>query len=169
MASIPQFASSLRKSLEKLGNPQKEAEEMDKKALQVQFERLIMTPLSAITRNTSEILPRVILTDALDECKGDENIGLICSQLSQLHGLGTVGLRVFLTSRFAHPIVKAFKNIPHRSLSLLDFSGETKTDISAFLGKRLAAIKADNDIEENPWPHPDDKDRLLTLATSPSP
>jgi len=142
---------------------------MGKKALEIQFQRLIMTPLAAIAREASEILTRVIVIDALDECKGDRIVGLICRLLSQLHGLGAVRLRVFLTSRSAPHIVGAFKNIPHRSLSLLDFSDETKGDISAFLEEGFAKIKADNNIMENPWPRPKDLDRLLALATNPSP
>jgi hypothetical protein len=170
IASIPSFKTRLRKSLQKLGNAK-----IEEKALGEQFKTLILTPLSEMLSHTPGILTRVIVIDALDECEGDENIRLICSLLSQLQGLSTIRLRVFLTSRSAHPIVGVFKSlqnehIAYRRLSLLDdFSDETNADISAFLRERFAIIKADNEITEDPWPDPKDLDRLLTLATNPSP
>ncbi|XTI89098.1 WD40-repeat-containing domain protein [Cenococcum geophilum] len=167
IATVPTFKRSLRESLEKPGNT-----ELETKALGEQFKTLILTPLSQVFTDTSQpILNRVIVIDALDECEGSKDIRIICDLLSQLQELSTVRLRVFLTSRSAYPIVGAFRSLQSKhSLSLLeDFSEETKADISTFLIERFATIKANNEITGDPWPDPKDLDRLITLATNPSP
>ena len=166
-ATVPTFERSLRESLEKPGNTEPET-----KALSEQFKTLIKTPLSQVFTDMSQpILNRVIVIDALDECEGSKDIRIICELLSQLQELNTVRLRVFLTSRYVHPIVGAFRSLQNKySLSLLeDFSKETKADISTFLIERFKTIKTDNEITEDPWPNPKDLDRLTTLATNPSP
>jgi hypothetical protein len=167
--TIPPFKTRLRKSLERLGNA-----EIEKTALRDQFEALILTPLSEMVSHTLGILTRVIVIDALDECERYDDIPLICSLLSKLQELSTVRLRVFLTSRSVNQIVNAFedlKDTTYLSLSLLhkDFYDETKADISAFLKRRFAVIKINGKITKNPWPDPKDLDRLVSLATNPSP
>lgn len=171
IATVPTFKRSLRESLEKPGNIG-----LETKALREQFKTLILTPLSQVFTDASQpILNRVIVIDALDECEDGGDIRIIFDLLSQLQELSTVRLGVFLTSRFAYPIVGAFrslqrKQISYRSLSLLeDFSEETKADISTFLVERFATIKTNNEITEDPWPDPKDLDHLITLATNPSP
>jgi hypothetical protein len=171
--NIPQFETCLRMSLGKLGNAV--VEKVEKRALEDQFKTLILTPLSQLLPGKSANLPRVIVIDAVDECEQYDHIPRILSLFSQLQRLDTMRLRVFLTSRFAYPIVRAFKglqskHIAYRSLSLLeDFSDETKADIAAFLRKRFATIKADSEITEDPWPTSKDLDYLISLATTPSP
>jgi hypothetical protein len=131
--TLPALGNCLRR----LGNPREQAENIHSKALEVQFQRLIREPLAEMPSSQTEISTRIIVVDALDECKDDNNVRLICGLLSQLEELRTVRLRVLLTSRSAYHIANSFRKVSHRSLSLLDFSDETKSDISAFLEKRL--------------------------------
>jgi hypothetical protein len=167
---IPMFRTCLRKSLEKLGNAK-----VENKALEEQFKTLLQIPLSELFPDKSGTLTRVIIIDALDECERYDHVSRILTLLSQLQPLNTVRLRVFLTSRSTPPIVGAFKDLrkkhaKYRCLTLdEELSDETKTDISAFLKERFATIKADCDITEDPWPHPNDLCRLVSLATTPSP
>ncbi|RYP03115.1 hypothetical protein DL765_010598 [Monosporascus sp. GIB2] len=170
ITTIPTFKNFLRKSLEKLGNAK-----VEEKALGEQFKILFLAPLSEMVPETSGILTRVIVIDALDECEHSGDIPLICSLLSQLQELITVHLRVFLTSRSAHPVVGAFEDLKnndttYRGLALHEeFYADTKADICTFLQARFASIKVKQKITKDPWPDPKDFDRLLTLATNPSP
>jgi NACHT domain len=172
IGTIPKFRVLLRKSLENLGKTK-----VENMALKEQFKRLILTPLSEMPTDKSGIPTGVIIVDALDECEQYEQydrIFKILSLLSQLRELSTVRLRVFLTSRPAIPIVDAFeelrrKGVTCRSLALHEeFYEDTKADISTFLKSRFATIKTKRRIT-GPWPDPTDLDRLVSLATNPSP
>lgn len=168
--TIPGFRSRLSMSLESLGD-----DNVENKALEEQFETLILTPLSTISHNISGVSTKVIVIDALDECERYNDIPLICSLLSRLKDIIVVRLRVFLTSRLAHQIVAAFEDIKnngtaYRDLALdQEFHEETKADISAFLEARFTDIKAKMKIRKEPWPDGKDLKRLVDLATSPSP
>ena len=168
--TIPHFGTHFKVSLKKLGNAA-----IEKMGLEERFDRLIWTPLSSMVPETSGTLTRVIVVDALDECGRLDHISRILSLLSQFQKLNAVRLRVFLTSRTAHQIGRAFqdltqKGFAYRSLTLdEEFIEETKADISTFLRARFASIKVDWEIKKEPWPHPEDMDRLISLATNPSP
>ena len=169
IGTMPKFRAFLRKSLENL-----EKTKVENMALKEQFKRLILTPLSEMPTDKSGILTGVIIVDALDECEQYNRIPKILSLLSQLRELRTVRLRVFLTSRPAIPIVDAFEElrsngVTYRSLALHEaFYEDTKADISTFLKSRFATIKTKRKIT-GPWPDPTDLDRLVSLATNPSP
>jgi hypothetical protein len=167
---IPRFETCLRTSLEKPGTAA-----IEKRPLPDQFKMLILTPLSQMLPDRSANLPRVIVIDALDECERYDHIPWILSLFSQLQLLDTMRLRVFLTSRSDTRIIDAFEalkgeGITYRSLSLLEeFYDETKTDVAAFLQASFADIKKKRKIPKVPWPDPKDLDRLISLATNPSP
>ena len=169
--SIPPLETHVCQSLNKLGKLGKA--KIEEKSLETQFQTLILTPCNILSKQWAAKRTRVIVIDALDECEADDDIRKICTLLSQLQELNTVRVRVLLTSRSTSTIGEAFNDAKTkhttRDLSLLDFSDDSKTDISAFLGKRFAAIKNEKHITENPWPDPKDLAHLLTLATNPSP
>jgi hypothetical protein len=171
--SIPPLEDHVCKSLDEFGKLGKT--KIEEKALEQQFQALILTPLQNFSEQCSDTWTKVIVIDALDECEDDKDIRKICDLLLKLHGLRTVRLRVFLTSRYVHPIFGTFKSVQKqhyacRRLSLLeDFVHETKDDIFAYLRERFHTIKDDSEITEDPWPTPEDLHRLLTLATTPSP
>jgi hypothetical protein len=169
IGTIPPFAAFLRTSLKTLTNAHTDIENM---VLEEQFTMLIRTPLSEMPTDHSG-KSRVIIIDALDECERPDHIDRILIQLSELQKLDTLRLRVLLTSRSAGPIVDVFEDLEKkriaRSLSLLDFAGETKEDIKKFLQETFAGIKKRRKISKAHWPEPEDLDRLVTLATNPSP
>jgi hypothetical protein len=168
--TIPSFKTFLRMSLKEL-----ESAVIEKRALEDQFKTLIRNPLSRMLPDESANLTKVIVIDALDECERHGHIPLVLSLLSQLQRLDTVRLRVFLTSRSPAWIVNAFedlkdKDFTYRSLALQnDCYDETKADIAAFLRASFGDVKKKNRIKKEPWPDRKDLDRLLSLATNPSP
>ena len=163
--TIPAFKTHLRKSLETLGNAK-----VENKSLEKQFNTTILTPLSMLP-DESGILTRVIVVDALDECESDDHIAAILGLFSQLKELRTVRLRVFLTCRSIEPI-DAFENLKDKTAYprlALHEDDAAKADISAFLEESFVDIKIKGKITKDPWPDPKDLDRLVSLATNPSP
>ena len=169
--TTPTFETCLRKSLEMPGNAK-----VENKSLEKQFNTIILTPLSMLS-DKSGILTRIIVVDALDECEPYEHIAEILSLFSQLKGLRKVRLRVFLTCRSTNPI-DTFEDLENKDLKdkkttyprlALHEDDAAKADISAFLEKSFADIKIKGKITKDPWPDPKDLDRLVSLATNPSP
>jgi hypothetical protein len=168
---IPRFKTCLRKSRKGLGK-----DAIEKRSLEDQFEMLILNPLTDLFPDDSASLTRIIVIDALDECEQPGHISQILSLFSQLRKVNSVRLRMFLTSRSDPRIVEAFGDLEEKQtayccLSLLgkNFTNETRTDISAFLEDRFKTIKRRRKVPEEPWPKREDLDRLITLATNPSP
>ena len=62
--TIPTFGTYLEKSLGKVANAK-----VERKALDEQFKTLIQDPLSKLFPNKSDILTKIIVIDALDECE----------------------------------------------------------------------------------------------------
>jgi len=170
IATIPTFKAHLGQSLE---NPA--TAEVEKKALKEQFKMLIQDPVSNMSPEKSGVLTRVIVVDALDECECQDDVPVVLSLLSQLQEQKTVRLRVFFTSRSTYPIVGVFEDLAnnrtsYRCLALdKEYRNETKDDISAFLKFTFATIKAKAKVAKDPWPEPRELDRLINLATTPSP
>ena len=173
MISVPHFTDHLQHSLGTLGNAKEEAENIRSKALEVQFQRLIKGPLDSLESTSSpdisKIPTRIIIIDALDECRNDEHVGLICELLSQLQGLRTIRLRLFITSRHLREIETSLGKEISEQKALMDFSEETIEDIHAFLSARFSVIKMKCGITEDPWPSHSDFDRLVHAATQPRP
>lgn len=169
-AAIPLFKLCLQKSLESL-----DRNALEKKALEFQFDKLLLQPLEDLPPTVSESLNRVIIIDALDECERPEHLSRILALFSKLHhNVSTVRLRVLFTSRSAPEIVDAFepllKNKIVQNLYLhREFSIDTKADIRTFLETKFADIRSKRRVEQDPWPTIEDLDRLVQLATTPNP
>ena len=168
--NVPHFKDSLRSSL--LGI---DADSMDKKDLQFQFEKLLRTPIKFLPRFDWKQIPRVIILDALDECERLENLARVLDFISEISSKSTVlGLRVLLTSRPDPRVVKAFKpliqNGVARQLQLHKlFPEDTKTDIRSYLETNFTRIRTKANIQQDPWPSFEDVDYLVNLATDPEP
>ncbi|KAJ5609868.1 hypothetical protein N7528_009134 [Penicillium herquei] len=169
--TIPSFASSLRESLLNYDRPEIEA-----KGAMGQCRTLIMEPLENLSKpDRGDVLTRVIVIDALDECSPHDELESIIQSFSTLRLLDSVRLLVFVTGRVISPLVDAFqildsKGVKYRSLALqTDFREETEKDISMFLKDTFQAIRTRRNVLEDPWPEPDDMEKLVRLATNPSP
>lgn len=173
MISVPGFRECLRESLKKPRNV-----DIEKKAMEVQFDALVLGPLSQIpTTKSPHRLTRVIVIDALDECldECEPQLQTVFRLFSKLGSLDKLQMRVLVTSRDTHSIVRALKRLDgfgrhvYEKLALHEeFPEETKGDIAAFLQMQFAVIKEDYGIMGD-WPDPSDLGRIVNLATSPSP
>jgi len=86
----------------------------------------------------------VVVVDALDECDNDDDIKLIIYLFSQAHGLSSIHLRDFITSRPELPIRLGFRDISgrYRDVALHQLPEPViEHDISAYLGHELAKIR----------------------------
>jgi len=173
MVTVPGFKKCLWESMEESGRSN-----IDKKSLETQFDILILTPLSRISPAvvvSSPTSTKAIVIDGLDECEDEASISIIYRQFSKLQTLHTVRLRVLLTSRYTTPIVNEahrFKDedISCRSLPLQEeYAEDTKADIVTFIKQKLLDIKKERQILKEPWPELSDLNRLIDLATTPSP
>ncbi|KAF4205081.1 hypothetical protein CNMCM8927_006595 [Aspergillus lentulus] len=173
ISSIPGFNDHLRKSLGRL-----KSVNIEKSAIEEQFETLIEIPLSRAAADGAGPQNRmsgVIIVDALDECVRRNHIPRIINLLLRLRNIRNIQLRVLVTSRSSHTILNTFKSLDksanaYRRLALEnDFIDETKADISTFLRTRFETIKMDSGVLDDPWPREEDLNRLVDLATTPSP
>ncbi|KAJ5715664.1 uncharacterized protein N7483_012845 [Penicillium malachiteum] len=135
-----------------------------------------MEPLENLPKpDRGELLTRVIVIDALDECSPHDELESIIKSLSNLRLLNSIRLLVFVNGRVIHPLVDAFHNldnkgVKHHRLALqTDFRQQTEKDISLFLKETFQEIRTRRNVLEDPWPEPDDMEKLVRLATNPSP
>ncbi|KAJ5741151.1 hypothetical protein N7493_001023 [Penicillium malachiteum] len=169
--TIPSFASSLTEALLNYDRPEIEA-----KGAMGQCRTLIMEPLENLRKpHRGYVLTRVIVIDALDECSPHDELESIFQSFSTLRLLDSVRLLLFVTGRVINPLVDAFqildsKGVKYCILALqTDFREETEKDISMFLNDTFQAIRTRRNVLEDPWPEPDDMEKLVRLATNPSP
>ncbi|OJJ66294.1 hypothetical protein ASPBRDRAFT_424327 [Aspergillus brasiliensis CBS 101740] len=172
MTTVPGFARYLKECLGTVSSA-----EIEKKALEEQFDTLLFTPLSMLPKpaQPSMLLTRVIVVDALDECDNHEDISFICKLLSRLRLVEALRLRVLFTSRSASTIMDTFddltgEQIEYRILAMQNaFKDETEKDMAMFLRAKFREIRKKRQVIQDPWPVPEDMDDLIKLATTPSP
>ncbi|KAL6233820.1 hypothetical protein BDW75DRAFT_182272 [Aspergillus navahoensis] len=107
------------------------------KSLKEQFEKLLLQPLLTLNQLDSQSKTAVIVVDALDECKHDQDIQAIIRLLPSLQKAKAVSLRTFVTSRPELPINLGFSEITdheYQDLALHEIPEEvTEHDIHLFL------------------------------------
>ncbi|KAJ5819321.1 hypothetical protein N7474_004912 [Penicillium riverlandense] len=125
------------------------------KSLSEQFDKLLLQPLLNLDQFSQQPQIAVIVIDALDECKHDEDVLNIIRLLPLLQKARVVRLRVFLTSRPELPIRLGFQNIANNDYQGLTFHEISKkameNDISLFLKDRFAKIRLERHISRD-WP-----------------
>lgn len=148
---VPDLAASLREAFSV--DP-----DIGKKSLRTQFEELLLQPLGALEKASSQVQVIVMVIDALDECETDDDIRVILQLLPQLQELSTVRLRIFLTSRPELPIRLGFSkmgNHQYQGLALHEIPEEvTSYDIFLFLKYRFQKIRDKKDVPTD-WPEQD--------------
>ncbi|OBS17672.1 hypothetical protein FPOA_09407 [Fusarium poae] len=164
IVSIPRFQSSLRQSLER---SHIRPEEVDERGLDIQFDTLIKTPLSALSPNRGN--PKIVVIDAIDECDEATNVAQLIEKLSTLQGSTRCWLRFLFTSREAGYIRTTFRNIHHQPIMLHEEpQQEVERDIRAYLTYNFARIQAEKHITGK-WPQDDDINLVVHRATTPTP
>ncbi|KAI9764351.1 MAG: hypothetical protein M1840_008489 [Geoglossum simile] len=105
---VPGLISGITKALN--ANPA-----IPQKALKDQFEKLILHPLSEIQWAPPTTLAHIIVIDALDKCKREEDIRAILQLLAQTRDMKPMSLHVLVTSRPEFPIRLGFKQMLDRT------------------------------------------------------
>ncbi|RBQ66094.1 hypothetical protein FVER14953_03204 [Fusarium verticillioides] len=131
------------------------------KAVRVQFERLILEPLSQNATETQDTKPITIVVDALDECESDD-IHLIINLVSRTRDTKQPRTRIFVTSRPDLPVRLGFNDVQgtYQDLVLHEIPAQViEHDISTFLTHETNLIKKrwDSSISEgrklpDDWP-----------------
>ncbi|KAF5984025.1 vegetative incompatibility protein het-E-1 [Fusarium bulbicola] len=125
------------------------------KAVRVQFERLILEPLSQGSTEIRDQKPITIVVDALDECESDADIYLIINLFSRTRDIKKPRTRVFVTSRPDLPVRLGFNDVQgtYQDLVLHEIPARLiEHDISTFLIHEADLIKRrwDSSIAEEP-------------------
>lgn len=146
------------------------------KSLQVQFEKLVLEPLSrysaGASQASSQTISMVIVIDALDECDPERDTRRILQLLGQLKDI--VCLRLFVTSRPELPIRMGFTEMEaktHYDVDLHDIERVTiEHDIRLYFEYRFANIRTER-LKRQPqyplpldWPGKDNISRLVKTA-----
>ncbi|KAG7294267.1 hypothetical protein NEMBOFW57_004337 [Staphylotrichum longicolle] len=140
---FPTIACQLARKIPALEPYVREAVDTDQaigKALEVQFDKLILQPLSRI----QHAMAVMVVIDALDECDGEMDVRKIIPLLAQATKILSVRLRFFITSRPELPIRLGFRNVQgkYENLALHQIPKPTvERDISAFLEHELGRIR----------------------------
>ncbi|KAK6221742.1 NWD2 protein [Colletotrichum tabaci] len=153
--------------------------DLPEKGLQVQFDKLILDPLSKV-KTEGLLLPTLVLVlDALDECDSGNSDGYQTPQsdrtrqivrlLAKTAVIKGVRVRIFLTSRPELPIQLGFRHDvsehSHRDVELLrDIPPAViEHDIRVFLAAQLEMMRNAYGIPKD-WPGEDIVDRLVTIT-----
>ena len=137
------------------------------KSLNEQFKKLILQPLLDLEQSTRQMLPIVVVIDALDECERESDIRIILQLLPQVAEAKSIGLRFFLTSRPELPTKLEFRKVDNKDRRDLVLHEIPKPiiehDITLFLKHKFATIREDRLIPPN-WPGDDKIQALVEIS-----
>ncbi|OAQ62508.1 vegetative incompatibility protein HET-E-1 [Purpureocillium lilacinum] len=144
-----------------------------RRTMREQFNKLIWHPMLMLAPDPNR-RAIVIIVDALDECKTEDDVKLMIHLFSRTRTLQSLRLKVFLTSRPELPIRLGFKAIEgnYRDLILHEIP-ETVVgrDISTFLEHELAKIRDEYNLSVpedrqlgGDWPGRSNTQTLLEMA-----
>jgi hypothetical protein len=139
------------------------------KALETQYEQLILKPLSAVWQKSStDYRQAIIVIDALDECEEEpQRIQKVLKLLSKLKDVQGIDLRIFVTSRPDLPVLLGFKHLDsdiHKDVALHDIPEYLiDHDLRAVLASELEYVRKDRSIQP-PWPTENDIDTLVQIS-----
>lgn len=137
------------------------------RALKDQFEKLILQPLLGITQTRSQIVARVIVIDALDECEREADVRAILQLLAQTKNIRPVPLRIVVTSRPELHIRLGFKEMANGTYQDLVLHEVPRTtiehDIRLFLEHELSIIRKERMLASD-WPAQQQILALVELA-----
>ena len=160
VAREPGMLPGIREALDKDSN-------VSKRALNDQFERLILHPLSGVQQTRSTIPAWIVVIDALDECEREEDIRAILQLLTRAKDIRPVSLRVLVTSRPELHIRLGFKQMPNGTYQDFVLHAVAKNtiehDIRLFYEYKLSIIRQARMLSPD-WPTTDQIQALVELA-----
>jgi len=122
-------------------------------ALRKQWRHLVLEPLSKLEDSSCQFR-YILVIDALDECE-ENDVRIILQLLAEARSLGTVQLRVFLTSRPEVPIRNGFNRMPDTEYQDFELHmippSIVDHDISIFLWHELDRIAGEHHLGAD-WP-----------------
>ncbi|KAI5921913.1 vegetative incompatibility protein HET-E-1 [Camillea tinctor] len=144
------------------------------KAMQEQFQKLILIPLTEAYSETQHHSSLVVVIDALDECEQQDNVGQIIGLFSRFNEPQCPRLRIFTTSRPELHIRDSFIVIEdnYQDLVLHERSVPTiEHDISIYLHHELTKIKSHynrtvphhRQLPQN-WPNSFEVDGIIKMS-----
>jgi hypothetical protein len=140
---------------------------VSQKALNHQFEKLILQPLSGMKQPFSQAPARIVVIDALDECEQEQDIRAILQLLARTKDIQPMPLRVVVTSRPELHIRLGFEEMPNGTyLDLILHQVPRSTiehDIRLFLKHELGVIQKERNLSSD-WPAAPDIQALVELA-----
>ncbi|TIA54019.1 WD40 repeat-like protein, partial [Aureobasidium pullulans] len=144
------------------------------RSLMQQFEKLLLEPLTKATCNQNSVTDVIIVLDALDECDSESDIKSILKLLARLQSIGTVRLRVLVTSRPELPVKLGFHTLDvhlHHDIELEVAQAPTiEHDIHTYLCQKFKEITLErslrrpNDALPLDWPGEANIRNLVGLA-----
>lgn len=143
-----------------------EQPDISNKSLSMQFEKLILKPLSSLHSISRELPLIIIVIDALDECEDDNDIRAIIKLLPQVQATGTIQFRVFITSRPELPIRVGFEDVKkdYQDLVLHHVSrADIEHDLSLFMNHKLDNIRKYRSLPQE-WPGEIKIQTLVTMS-----
>ncbi|KAF2185167.1 vegetative incompatibility protein HET-E-1 [Zopfia rhizophila CBS 207.26] len=160
MGHVPEMIPGIRKAI--ATDP-----DISEKVLKDQFENLILQPLLEASQGPSSNSELVVVVDALDECKQEEDIRAILQLLARARDSRLVSLRIFVTSRPELPIRLGFKQMSdgtYQDLILHEVRKETiEHDITLFLEHKLREIRKQRSLSPD-WPAKSQIQALVQMA-----
>jgi hypothetical protein len=132
-----------RYGLEALSQSLEDQPDIKNKILGTQVRILIKGPLS---NSHLHQWSRVVVIDALDECKGSDGIELITALLANLSDLP---IKLLVTSRndIDHAINQVLQGVPHTARHLRDFDSVVASDIRLYCVHRFTEICTKRQIQ----------------------
>ncbi|PYH89602.1 hypothetical protein BO71DRAFT_422881 [Aspergillus ellipticus CBS 707.79] len=121
-------------------------------AIPVQFENLLLKPLSNVKTSNGQKFLLVVVVDALDECEDVENIQYILMLLPRLQCTSSsVELRFFLTNKHQTAILHEIDEFVFEN------------DVSIFFDRKLLNIRKRRNLQDS-WPGEDILQALIAMA-----
>lgn len=175
------FPTLVRQLLDRVAGPrQSVAQNLEadsflcERNLQDQFEKLLLEPFTVATQRQHPRQCLAVVIDALDECERKDDVRNILRLLARVDAIGSLRLRIFVTSRPELPIQIGFRSMSgdlHRDVMLEEVQASTIThDIRAFFDQKFTDIKTERLLKRpfDPlpadWPTEGDMQTLVSLA-----
>ena len=163
---FPTIATQLANILPEIETKIRQAVEKDPliadKALKIQFEELLLNPLSSLDQKSLPSSKFIVVIDALDECDSEDQIRAILHHLSRAKNL-----RLLLTSRPELPIRLGFKRMETDTYHIEKLHEvprqQIEHDITLFLRSRFSEVGRDRDLPQD-WASDDSITALASMA-----
>ncbi len=118
---------------------------ISQQSMRDQWTKLVYQPLLKLEGSQQSPLTLVLVIDALDKCRSQEDVRILLQLLTEVRDLKNVLLRVLVTSRPETSIHLGFRNISgsmHKNFVLHDIPAAIiRHDIAVFLKHELGKIK----------------------------